>query len=71
MKGNLMSALVQLDDASLQHLVAEVKETIATDVILAKPEKTSLKVVDLWNIERNKKSATKIFAQKRNHIPFI
>jgi len=71
MKGNLMSALVQLDDASLQHLVAEVKETIATDVVLAKPEKTSLKVVDLWNIERNKKSATRTFAQKRNHIPFI
>jgi hypothetical protein len=71
MKGNFMPSLVQMDNESLQHLVAEVKETIATNVDFAKPAKTSIKVVDLWNIERNKKSATKKFAQKRNHIPFI
>jgi hypothetical protein len=71
MKGNFMPSLVQMDNSSLQHLVAEVKETIATDVNLAKPARTSIKVVDLWNIERNKKSATKTFAQKKNRIPFI
>ncbi len=71
MKGNLMSSLVQMDNQSLQQLVAEVKETVATDVDLAKSEKSTIKVVDLWNIQRNRKSATRKFAQKRNYIPFI
>ncbi|HVM86713.1 MAG TPA: hypothetical protein VMT76_00900 [Puia sp.] len=71
MKGNFMSSLKQMDNESLQQLVAEVKETIATDVDLDKTGKSSIKVVDLWKIERNKKSATKSFAQKRNYIPFI
>jgi hypothetical protein len=71
MKGNLMSTLMQMDNESMQHLVAEVKETIATKEDLAKPEETSIKVVDLWKIERNKKSATRSFARRRNHIPFI
>ncbi|MBS1948120.1 MAG: hypothetical protein JST47_10170 [Bacteroidetes bacterium] len=66
-----MSALKQMDDSSLQQLVAEVKETVATHVDLKKPEKSSIKMVDLWKIERNKKSATRSFAQKRNYIPFI
>ena len=71
MKGNFMPSLVQMDNEALQHLVAEVKETIATDVALAKPEKPSIKVVDLWKIGKNKKSAIKTFSGKRNHIPFI
>jgi hypothetical protein len=71
MKGNFMPSLMQMDTETLQHLVAEVKETIATEVELAEPVRPSIKVVDLWKIERNKKSATKTFAQKRNHIPFI
>ena len=70
MKGNLMSSLVPMDNESMQQLVAEVKETIAKNVDLSK-EKTSIKVVDLWKIERSKKSASRAFAQKRNHIPFI
>ncbi|HXB44252.1 MAG TPA: hypothetical protein VNV85_09365 [Puia sp.] len=71
MKGNFMPSLMQMDNETLQHLVAEVKETIATELELAKPARPSIKVVDLWKIERNKKSATRTFAQKRNHIPFI
>jgi hypothetical protein len=71
MKGNFMPSLVQMDNETLQHLVAEVKETIATDVNLAKPVKTSIKVVDLWKIEKNRKSAIRTFSRKRNHIPFI
>jgi hypothetical protein len=60
-----------MGNETLQHLVAEVKETIATDVDLAKTEKASIKVVDLWKIQRNRKSAIKTFSRKRNHIPFI
>ena len=71
MKGNFMPSLVRMDNETLQHLVAEVKETIATDVDLPKTEKASIKVVDVWKIEKKRKSATKTFAQKRNYIPFI
>ena len=71
MKGNFMPSLIQMDNEALHHLVAEVKETIATDVDLAKPEKSSIKVVDLWKIGKRKKSAIKTFSRKRNHIPFI
>jgi hypothetical protein len=71
MKGNLMSALVELDNETLQYLVAEVKETVATDVELVKPETSNIKVVDLWKMNKKRKSATRRFAQKRNHIPFI
>lgn len=69
MKSNRMHSLVQLNNESLQQLVAEVKETIAIDVV--KSEKTSLKLVDIWKIEKSRKYATKTFAQKRNIIPFI
>ena len=36
MKGNLMSSLVQLDNETMQQLVAEVKETIAKEMDFVK-----------------------------------
>jgi len=71
MKGNLMSALIELDHETMQHLVAEVKETIATDLVLVKTKPSSIKVVDLWKMNKKRKSAIRTFAHKRNHIPFI
>jgi hypothetical protein len=69
MKINQVSSYVPVDNESLKALVTEVKETIATNVDMT--GKASLKVVDLWNIARNKKSASRTFAQRRNHIRFI
>ena len=69
MKGNVVSNFVPVDNESMKELVTEVKETIAVDVDLT--AKASLKLIDLWKIERNKKSASQTFAQKRNHIRFI
>ena len=69
MKGNVVSSFVPVDNESMKQLVTEVKETIAADVDLT--AKASLKLVDLWKIEKNKKSASRTFAQKRNHIRFI
>ncbi len=71
MKGNYLSLLVKMDSASIQQLVAEVKETIAPVSGLANSDKSSFKHIDLWKIERSKKSATKTFSRKRNEIPFI
>jgi hypothetical protein len=69
MKTNQVSSYVPVDNESMKTLVTEVKETIATDVDMT--GKASLKLVDLWNIERNKKSASRTFAHRRNHIRFI
>ncbi len=71
MKSNYLSSLVEMDSKSMQQLVAEVKETIATDAAFSKKENASFKSVDLWKMERSKKSATKTFSRKRNEIPFI
>ncbi|MBS1948906.1 MAG: hypothetical protein JST47_14175 [Bacteroidetes bacterium] len=68
---NLMPSLVQLDKNEMQQLAEAVKETIASDADFSKSEKNILKAVDIWKIERNKKSATRTFANKRNYIPFI
>jgi len=68
MKGNLVSSFVPVDDESMKELVIEVKETIAVDALATK---APLKLVDLWKIERSKKSASQTFAQKRNYIRFI
>ena len=69
MKGSIMSSFVPVDNESMKELVTEVKETVAVDAVLTK--NVSLKVVDIWKIERSKKSASETFAQKRNRIPFI
>jgi len=71
MKGNYFLSLVEMDSEARQQLVTEVKETLATGAGLANNEKASFKAVDLWKMERNKKSATRTFSGKRNEIPFI
>ncbi|MDB5280618.1 MAG: hypothetical protein JWR61_5573 [Ferruginibacter sp.] len=69
MTTNQVTSYVPVDNKSMKALVTEVKETIATNVDMT--GKTSLKVVDLWNIARNKKSASRTFAYRRNTIRFI
>lgn len=72
MKGNYLSSLVEMDSASIKQLAAaEVKETIAAGAGFADSEKPSFKSVDLWKMEKRKKSATETFSRKRNEIPFI
>ena len=57
MKGNVNLSVIQMEDETFMHLVAEVKETVAI-VDLPQPEKRSFRLVDLWNIRRNAKSAS-------------
>ena len=57
MNNNVTLSRVQMEPALLQHLVAEVKETIATEVKMAQSEKSSsFKAIDFWNIRRNGRS---------------
>lgn len=44
-----------LGKAQLENLVKEVKETIATDAPSSN-HKTAFGVVDLWNLERNRRN---------------
>ena len=49
---------IQLEKPILERLVAEVKETIATDVELSKANKpAAFSVVDLWNIRKGRRTA--------------
>jgi len=46
-----------LEDAILKNLVAEVKETVATDVELPRAKKSSFGVLNLWAIRRSRRTA--------------
>ena len=52
MKSDVMHSRVQLEAAILKNLVTEVKETVATDVVIAKSRKSTFGAVQLWNIRR-------------------
>ena len=69
MKATTTQSRVQMDIATKNNLVAEVKETIAFDLI--KNEKTAIKSVDLYKMDKTRKLATRTFSGKRNVIPFM
>ena len=57
MKSDVMQSIVRMEPSVLRQLVKQVKETVATDVDLAKTNKGAFGVVDLWNIRRNRRNA--------------
>jgi hypothetical protein len=57
MKGNVNLSVIQMEDETFMHLVAEVKETVAI-VDLPQRKQRSFGIVDLWNIRRSGKSAS-------------
>ncbi len=60
MKSNVMPAIVQIEANQLKQLVSEVKETVATDITHVKSVKKAnrqFRAIDLWNIQRNMRSA--------------
>jgi hypothetical protein len=57
MKNDVMPSVVQMEPELLKRLVTEVKETVAVDVKVPQAKRNTLRVVDLWNIQRNIKSA--------------
>ena len=60
MKNDVVPSVVQMEAEELRQLMAEVKETIATNVKLVnkEPVSRSFGIADLWNIRKNGKSAT-------------
>jgi len=64
MKSSVMPSIVQMEEELLKQLVTEVKETVATDFQMRKTaKKPSFGTLDLWNIQRKKKSATLPFSR--------
>ena len=57
MKIDSKSSIVQMEPDLFKNLVREVKETLATDILLPEIKKRSLTLSDLWNIQRNGKTA--------------
>jgi hypothetical protein len=66
MKSDIMHSRVQLENDILKRLVTEVRETVATDVELAKEKQTpNFGVLNLWNLRRNTRSARNAIKQPR------
>ena len=59
MKSNVMPSIVQIEANQLKQLVSEVRETVATGIVVNNAKKTTLSfgIVDLWNIRRGMKTA--------------
>jgi hypothetical protein len=57
MKGSMQTSVIQMEEKTFMHLVAEVNETLAI-VDLPQRKKQSFGIVDMWNIRRSGKSAT-------------
>ena len=52
-----MPSIVQMESEVLNNLVREVKETLATDIKLPEVKKRVFTSIDMWNIQRNAKTA--------------
>ena len=59
MKQVIMPSVVQMDNETLKRLTTEVKETLATGIVLPS-RKRRFAVVDLWKIHRAKKQTARI-----------
>ena len=63
MNNHVMPSIVQMETETLRNLVREVKETVATDLVLPEIPERTFGIVDLWNIRRNAVSARSRFSR--------
>jgi hypothetical protein len=69
MNSNVMPSRVQMEPSLLQHLVTEVKETVATGVHMPKNASSpSFRAINFWNIQRNGRYANVGTKRKKNII---
>ena len=67
MNSDVKHSRVQMEPNVLQQLVAEVKETIATDVNMSDASKApSFKAINFWSIQRNGRYASYGTKRKKN-----
>lgn len=61
MKIDLRPSIVQMEPEVLNNLVREVKETLATDIKMPGVKQRLFTAADLWNIQRNLRTAQNRF----------
>lgn len=62
MNSDVMPSIVRMEKNVLDTLLKEVKETVATDVVLpVAAVKPSFGIVDMWNIRRKMKTARSLW----------
>jgi hypothetical protein len=61
MKTDLMPSIVKMEAEVLKNLVKEVKETVANGINMPAASERKFSAVDMWNIQRNAKSAVSRF----------
>ncbi len=67
MNSDVKHSRVQMESNLLKQLVAEVKETIATDVNMSAAAKTpSFKAINFWSLQRNGRYASHGTKRKKN-----
>ena len=59
MKQVVMPSIVQMDTETLKKLTSEVKETLATGIVMP-AQKKRFAVADLWKIHQAKKQTSRI-----------
>ena len=59
MKQDVMPSIVQMDTETLKKLTTEVKETLATGLVMP-AQKKRFAVVDLWKIHQGRKQTSRI-----------
>jgi hypothetical protein len=64
MKSDVMPSRVQMEKQVFNSLVKEVKETVATGIEMNETKKPSFGLVDLWNIQRNSRSANGLLRRR-------
>lgn len=65
MKGETMPSIVRLEEETLKQLVTEVKETVVSNKTSNQPNNKSFGVVDLWNRQRQMRSASSSISTRR------
>ena len=60
MNSYVMPSRVQMEPEVLKHLVREVKETVATGINVPKKSKRSFGIVDMWNIQKNRRFSNRV-----------
>ena len=55
MKNDVMPSIVRMEQELLEKLVVEVKETIATGIVMPNASMRSFGIVDMWNIRKQRR----------------
>lgn len=71
MKCDVKPCLMQINECELLQLCAEVKETLASEVLVTEKKKSSFREADLWNTRRAMNTANRLWKNKTGIFPLV